>query len=168
MKPAGPGGPPPLSEEWFIQQKKLLKQAGMDKTSAAEAAHDTYTPSPEAAKLPATRQEKFLASAKAEILKMDYSSEEFVPDATRRLVDTALEQEFGQEIISKPGYAQMQHKITRTILEDERYREMMEEFLSLLVLSAQPREDREEEGQGQPAPEEEVEEPPAEGEPHQA
>ncbi len=138
MDPLRPAGPPPLSEEWFHQQKKLLKQSGIEKTSAAEAAHDVYTPSPQAQELPTTPQEKFLASARSEILKMDPGAESFVPDATSRLVDSALEQEFGEEIASKPGYPQMQARITRTILGDTRYREMMEEFLQILLGSERP------------------------------
>ena len=50
----------------------------------------------------------------------------------------ALEQEFGEEIASKPGYPQMQARITRTILGDARYREMMEEFLQILLGSERP------------------------------
>lgn len=133
LDPLRPVGPPPLSEEWFHQQKKLLRQSGVEKTSASEAAHDVYTPSPQARQLPTTPQEKFLASARSEILKMDPAGQSFVPDATSRLVDSALEQEFGQEIARKPGYPQMQAKITRTILGDPRYREMMEEFLHILL-----------------------------------
>lgn len=133
LDPLRPGGPPPLSEEWFHQQKKLLKQSGIEKSSAAHAAHDVYTPSPQAQELTATPQEKFLASARSEILKMDPGAETFLPDATSRLVDSALEQEFGEEIARKPGYPQMQARITRTILEDPRYREMMEDFLQILV-----------------------------------
>ena len=133
LDPLRPVGPPPLSEEWFHQQKKLLKQSGMEKSSASEAAHDVYTPSPQARQLPTTAQEKFQDSARSEILNMDPRANRFVPDATSRLVDSALEQEFGEEIASKPGYPQMQAKITRTILGDPRYREMMEEFLHILL-----------------------------------
>ena len=141
LDPLRPGGPPPLSEEWFHQQKKLLKQSGVEKTSAAHASHDVYTPSPQAQQLPATPQEKFLASARSEILKMDAGSENFVPEATARLVDSALGQEFGDEIARKPGYPQMQARITRAILEDPRYREMMEDFLQVLVETERARQE---------------------------
>jgi len=138
LDPLRPAGPPPLSEEWFHQQKKLLKQSGVEKTSAASAAHDVYTPSPQAQELPTTPQEKFLASARSQIMQMDPGAEGFVPEATSFLVDSALEQEFGEEIASKPGYPQMQARITRTILGDARYREMMEEFLQILLGSERP------------------------------
>ena len=150
MDPLRPAGPPPLSEEWFHQQKKLLKQSGVEKSSAAQAAHDVYTPSAQAQELPATPQEKFLASARSEILKMDPGSENFVPDATSRLVDSALEQEFGEEIAQKPGYPQMQARITRTILGDPRYREMMEEFLSVLLDSEHPPKPQDAPGEQEP------------------
>lgn len=132
-----PGGIAPLSEEWFLQQKKLLKQAKME-TAAPADAHDVFSLSPEAAgQLPQDKYESFLDIAKNHILKMDKNSKSFLPDATSKLVASALEQEYGQQIVENPGYPQMKAKITKKILTDPRYKEMVEEFLQLLSLSEQ-------------------------------
>lgn len=135
MDPLRPGGFVPLSEEWFHQQKKLLKQSGVDKTSASESANDVYMPSEAAQELPATDQERFLESARTSIMELDPGSEGFVPEATSRLVDSCLGQVFGEQIASNPGYPQMQAKITGSILGDSRYREVVEDFLEVLVAS---------------------------------
>ena len=116
-------------------QKKLLKEGGVERTSAASAVHDVYSPSEAAQQLPSTPEEKFLESARSEILKMDPSSESFLPNATSARVDSALEQVFGQEVGKNPGYPQMQAKITTTILREEHYREVVEDFLEVLVKS---------------------------------
>lgn len=130
-----PSGITPLTEEWFHQQKKLLKQAKME-TSAPMDAHDIFSFSPEAeVQLPNDKFDTFLETAKNHILKMDKNSKNFLPDATSRLVSTALEQEYGQNIIQNPGYPQMKSTITKKILTDPKYKEIVEEFLQLLSLS---------------------------------
>ncbi|MEW6281433.1 MAG: hypothetical protein AB1758_22680 [Candidatus Eremiobacterota bacterium] len=127
----------------------------MDRHSAAEAS-DVYSPSEAAQKLPSTKQEKFLTTVMAQLEQMDEQSETFVDDATQKLVDSALEQEFGEEIQHKPGYPQMQHKITRTILSDPHYREIVEDFLYCVLehkgrqgdgSQGQEREEEEEDGE---------------------
>ncbi len=143
LVPGGAGGPVggpssagqiPLTAEWFERQKKLLKQAGMEEATSIERA-DTYTPSEAAKKLPSTPSEKFLHNVKASILAMDPNSETFLPEATEKLVGGVLEQEYGEHVLRDPGYPQMQEKITRTLLEDERYREIITDFLEVLLMS---------------------------------
>jgi hypothetical protein len=130
-----PGGIAPLSEEWFLQQKKLLKQAKMETTAPTDA-HDVFSLSPEAAtQLPQNKYESFLETAKNNILKMDKNSKNFLDKATSRLVSTALEQEFGEGIAHNPGFPQMKATITKRILNDPKYKEIVEEFLQLLSLS---------------------------------
>lgn len=136
--PGGPGGPVPganipLTEEWFKAQKKALKQAGM--TEAAEGSSDVYTPSAAAQKLPSTKDEKFLASVKPEIMALDPDSETFLPEATEKLVGSVIEQEYGEHASRDPGYPQMQEKIARTILENPEYREMVADFLDILLMT---------------------------------
>ncbi|MDQ7822980.1 MAG: hypothetical protein RDV48_09325 [Candidatus Eremiobacteraeota bacterium] len=134
---AKPGGMAPLTEEFYLQQKKQLKQAKMETTAPMDA-HDVFSLSPEAAtQLPKDKFESFLETAKNNILKMDPNSKNFLPDATSRLVSSALEQEFGEGIIQNPGYPQMKAKLTKRILSDPKYRDIMEEFLTLLNLSEQ-------------------------------
>ncbi len=135
------GAAPPLSAEWFQQQKKLLKESGMEKTSAASMADDIYTPSAAAAEslqdaqAHETPEEKFLESARTEIMKLDPGSEAFVPEATSALVEKALGQVFGDKVARSPGFPQMHDKITNTILGDEKCREVIEDFLEILVQS---------------------------------
>ena len=132
-----PGGITPLTEEWFHQQKKLLKQSKMETTAPTDA-HDVFSLSPEAAgQLPKDKFESFLDIAKGHILKMDKNSKNFLPDATSQLVSSALEHEFGEEIAQNPGYPQMKATITRRILNDPKYKDIIEEFLELLSLSEQ-------------------------------
>lgn len=127
----------PLTEEWYLQQKKLLRQAGMEPPTPAEA-RDVYTPSLEARPhLPKDKFEAFLQVAKNHILKMDRNSETFLPDATSKIVSTALEQEFGEKVAQDPGFPQMKATITRRILNDARYREMVEKFLELISLTSE-------------------------------
>lgn len=149
--PGGPGGPIPgvnipFTEEWFKAQKKLMKESGM--TEAAEGSSDVYTPSAAAQKLPSTKDEKFLASVKPEIMALDPDSETFLPEATEKLVGSVIEQEYGEHASRNPGYPQMQEKITRTILDNPDYRERMADFLDILLMT-RPHQD---EGAVQPDP----------------
>ena len=139
-------GQVPLSPEWFDAQKaKLKKESIGEKATAAEKAVDShtevYTPSAAAQKLPATKEEKFLDSVKAEILKLDPEDEHFVDDATGSLIDGVLSQEYGQEFKRKKPYRQMKQKLTRTILSDPDHRGAVEDFLTVLILSERAREE---------------------------
>lgn len=134
VKPPGASGPQPVTEEWFIQQKKLLKAAKMEQPTGIEA-HDIFTPSPEMeALIGKDKYESFFEMAKTHILKMDRNSESFLPQATQKIVSTALEQEYGEKVTKDPGYPQMEKTLTKKILDDPRYREMVEEFLKTLSL----------------------------------
>lgn len=106
----------------------------MQEATSTERA-DLYTPSEAAQKLPSSKEEKFLASVKPDILSMDPESETFVPDATEKLVGSVIEQEYGEHVLRNPGFPQMQEKIARTILEDDRYREIVTDFLDVLLMT---------------------------------
>jgi len=128
-------GPPPLTTEWFETQKKKMKEAGVDKTSASEKAHDVYTPSTAAQGLPSTKQEKFLENIKPALLELDPEDEEFLPKATRKLVDGVIGQEYGEHFTRNPAYPQMQDKIARTILDDPNHRDAVEDFMNIFLLT---------------------------------
>lgn len=145
MDPLKPGQVP-LSAEWFeVQKNKMKKEVGADKNSASEKAHDVYTPSVAAQKLPGTKQENFLESVKPEILKLDPEDEDFVDNATGKLIDGVLVQEYGEHFKRKPAYSQMKRKLTKTILNDPDHREAVEDFLSVLMLTERPERGHEEE-----------------------
>ena len=129
-------GQVPLTTEWFETQKKMLKQAGIDKQAASEKANDTLELSEAAKGLPSTKQDKFLESVKPEILKLDPEDGDFVSQATSKLVDGVLGQEYGEHFTRSSSYKQMHLKIARTILGDPNHRENVESFLSLLLLSS--------------------------------
>ena len=122
----------PLTEEWFHQQKKLLKEGKMETPATAEEAADVYTPSPQAAELSKTKPQVFMENVKSSLLKMDPASEHYLPEATSFLVNSALRQEFGEEIISNPGYSQMEQVLTRTILNNPKHTEIIQDFLELV------------------------------------
>ena len=122
----------PFTEEWFHQQKKLLKNSEASKAALGEAA-DVYTPSEAAQQLPSTPQEKFLAAAKSGIAKLDPQSEGFMSEATSVLVESALGQVFGESISQNPGFPQMNAKITQKLLSD--YGEVIGDFLEVMVQS---------------------------------
>lgn len=137
-----PSGVPPLqgaafSEDFQIQQKKLRQQTGVEQHPETKS-RDVFTPSPEAAKLQKSKFDAFLDIAKNHILKMDRNSETFLPEATSYLVKSALEQEYGDKLSQDPGYGQMKQVLTNQVLNDPRYREMVEEFLELITLSESP------------------------------
>jgi hypothetical protein len=66
---------------------------------------------------------------------MDKNSKNFLDKATSSLVSSALEKEFGEEIAQSPGFPQMKATITKRILNDPKYKEIVEEFLQLLSLT---------------------------------
>ena len=117
-------------------QKKMLKQTGVSKTSAAEGT-DNVSLSSEAAQAqeamgtnaPQTPQERFLADAVSQLSKLDPQSDAFFYESVSTLVDSALREAFGGRLGMSRGYPQMKDKIVRTIMQDERYQDIVGDFL---------------------------------------
>lgn len=129
-------GPPPLSTAWFETQKKKMKEStGQDQTAPTGKASDVYTPSSAAQGLPSTKQEKFLENVKTGLLELDPEDEEYLPKATKKLVDGVIGQEYGEHFTNNPAYPQMQNKIAKTILADPAHREAVEDFLSVFQMT---------------------------------
>jgi len=141
-KPAGlgglgglPGGMP-LSEEWFKLQKKNFEQAGMMDTPASIKPEDVANLTPQAAQeLNKTKYDTFLDNIKQEIMTLDPDSEDFLPQATGRLVNSALKQEYGEKLTQDPGYPQMEAVIVKTIMDNPTHTEAVQDFLGLLISS---------------------------------
>lgn len=134
--PAKLAGLMPMTEEMAISHKKLRKQSKTDSLAAEEEVTDTSFLSQEASEeLPKNKFEGFLKTAKSDIMKLDGNSEKFLQEATARLVSSALEREFGQEITRDSGYPQMKESLTRRIAANPKYREIVENFLTTLQLS---------------------------------
>jgi len=119
-------------------QKKMLKQTGVSKTSAAEGM-DNVSLSSEAAQAqealgaessaPQTPQERFLADAVSQLSRLDPQSDAFFYESVSTLVDSALREAFGGRLGMSRGYPQMKDKIVRTIMQDERYQGIVGDFI---------------------------------------
>ena len=119
-------------------QKKMLKQTGVSKTSAAEGT-DNVSLSSEAAQAqealgagtttPQTSQERFLADAVSQLSRLDPQSDAFFYESVSTLVDSALREAFGGRLGLSRGYPQMKDKIVRTIMQDERYQDIVGDFM---------------------------------------
>lgn len=131
--PIGPGGGIPFSTEWLKAQKKALKEGGIKDES--EIASDRAALSEKAKKeaFKATKSGKMLKSMKAKLGELDTDSEDFLEEATERVVDSVLDEEYGENLKEKPGYSSMQEKIAQTILENDASRQAIEEFIELLL-----------------------------------
>lgn len=133
--PIGPGGGIPFSTEWLQAKKKQLKKAGMADATDTEA-HDVSTLSKDAQALAKSeaKDQKMLTKMRAEMAGLDTESDTFLQDATEKLLDSVIEQEYGESFKKKPGYGNMQDKITQTILENPASREALTDFFELLLM----------------------------------
>lgn len=127
----GPGAGIPLTTEWLQAQKKALKEQG--KTEATEKAADHSTLSSDAQKLSSTKDERMLKTMRAELSQLDTNSESFMQEATEKLIDSVIDQEYGEHFKGKPGYANLQEKLTQTVLDNPTSRDALAEFFELLL-----------------------------------
>lgn len=134
--PSGPigGGHVPLSAEWLRQQAKAAKKAHSKSTGETEESSELYSPSDAAKGLAVTKDEKMLQAMKAELAKLDPESESFMEEATGKLIDSVIDQEYGESFKDKPGYENLQEKLLNTILDNETTREAIGDFLELLLI----------------------------------
>ncbi len=156
----GPGAGIPLTTEWLQAQKKALKKAGL--TDATEESSDSATLSSAAKELSSTKDERMLKSMRESLADLDTESESFLQDATERLIDSVIDQEYGEHFKKKPGYSNLQEKLTKTVLDNPASREALADFFELLLLveGEQPDEDeapeRDESGEDEDAQEDEA------------
>lgn len=129
----GPGAGIPLTTEWLQAQKKALKEQG--KTEATEKASDMSTLSSDAQKLSSTKDERMLKTMRAELSNLDPQSETFMQEATEKLIDSVIDQEYGEHFKDKPGYAGLQEKLTQTVLENPTSAAALSEFFELLLMT---------------------------------
>lgn len=139
MDPIDPGMirnfQPPVTSEIAAEVKKKSKETEMDSDKEVTDSSDVFVPSDTMKNLPQKKKEAFMAEAKAEIAKLDPDSETFVDDATQKLVNSALKNEYGKKFTKKKEYQQMEAVLTNTILRDPRYRAIIEEFLGTMLES---------------------------------
>ena len=116
--------------------KKAADAAKKQATGATEAedAGEVYNPSDAAKGLAVTKEEKMLQTMKAELAKLDPDAEGFMEEATGKLIDSVIDQEYGESFKKKPGYENLQDKLVETVLNSEAYEEV-EDFFKLLLLA---------------------------------
>lgn len=132
--PIGGGGHIPFSAEWLKKAADAAKKQATGKTEAEEAS-ESYKPSDAAKGLAVTKDEKMLQTMKAELSQLDPESQSFMEEATEKLIDSVIEQEYGEAFKEKSGYENLQEKLLRTILENEQTREAVGDFYELLLIT---------------------------------
>lgn len=130
----GPGAGIPLTTEWLQAQKKALKEQGKTDATDTDKA-DLSTLSSDAQKLSSTKDERMLKTMRSELSKLDTGSENFLQEATEKLIDSVIDEEYGEHFKGKPGYANLQEKLTQTVLENPNFRDALSEFFDLLLLT---------------------------------
>ena len=157
---AGPGGVSggghvPFSAEWLRQAGRMAKQQATGKTADTSETGETANLSEAAQKLAITKDEKMLQAMKAELAGLDPESETFMEEATGKLIDSVIDQEYGESFKKKPGYENLQDKLMSTILSNEASREAVADFFELLLLAEELNEEEEWDDEEQAEEEEE-------------
>lgn len=138
----GPGGHVPLSAEWLRQAGRMAKKQATNKSEASEAS-ESASLSEAAQKLAITKDEKMLQAMKAELAGLDPESESFMEEATGKLIDSVIDQEYGESFKKKPGYENLQDKLMSTILSNQDSRDAVADFFELLLLAEEINEEDE-------------------------
>lgn len=157
---AGPGGVSggghvPFSAEWLRQAGRMAKQQATGKAADTSETGETANLSEAAQKLAITKDEKMLQAMKAELAGLDPESETFMEEATGKLIDSVIDQEYGESFKKKPGYENLQDKLMSTILSNEASREAVADFFELLLLAEELNEEEDWEDEEQAEEEEE-------------
>ena len=135
----GPGAGIPLTTEWLQAQKKALKEGG--KVEATEKAADLSELSKDAQQLSTTKEQRMLGAMREELAKLDTDSETFLQEATEKLIDSVIEQEYGEHFKKQPGYGNLQEKLTQTVLDNANSRDALSEFFELLLVTERDEDD---------------------------
>jgi hypothetical protein len=130
----GPGGNVPFSAEWLRNQAKLAKKSQTGSADESGSLKESTNLSEAAQRLAITKDEKMLQAMKAELAKLDPESETFMEEATEKLIDSVIDQEYGESFKKKSGYSNLQDKLLGTILSNEATREAVADFFELLLM----------------------------------
>ena len=77
----------------------------------------------------------FRNSAIKNLSNLDENSENFLEEATDRIVESALKKEFGSKMTKNKGFSAMKSSILKQILENDEQREKIELFINDLMPS---------------------------------
>ena len=152
--PIGGGGHIPFSAEWLKKAADAAKKQATGKTDSEEIS-EKATLSDAAKGLAVTKDEKMLQAMKAELAGLDPESETFMEEATGKLIDSVIDQEYGESFKKKPGYENLQDKLMSTILSNEASREAVADFFELLLLAEELNEEEDWDDEEQAEEEEE-------------
>jgi len=144
--PIGGGGHIPFSAEWHKKAADAAKKQATGKTDSEEIS-EKATLSDAAKGLAVTKDEKMLQTMKAELSQLDPQSETFMEEATEKLIDSVIEQEYGEAFKEKSGYEGLQEKLLRTILQNDETREAVGDFYELLLITEELNDEEEFEGE---------------------
>lgn len=132
--PTGPTGPNFFSADALRNLGKHARDASSSKpTDESGEVSDSSALSDAAKGLPITKDEKMLQAMKAELSQLDPNSETFLEEATEKLIDSVIEQEYGEAFKGKPGYENLQEKLVNVILSNPETKDAVEEFYDLLL-----------------------------------
>lgn len=123
------GFQPPVTAELAAEVKKKTKETEMDQDKELDESGDIFTLSEDSESMPGKKKSAFFEEAKSEISKLDSESENFVDQATQKLVNSALKNEYGKKFTNKKEFKVMEEALTQQIMHDPRYRRIIEEFL---------------------------------------
>ena len=133
----------------------MAKQSATNKAADTSETGETANLSEAAQKLAITKDEKMLQAMKAELAGLDPESETFMEEATGMLIDSVIDQEYGESFKKKPGYENLQDKLMSTILSNEASREAVADFFELLLLAEELNEEEDWDDEEQAEEEEE-------------
>lgn len=81
------------------------------------------------------KMQEFRNSAIKNLSNLDENSENFLEEATDRIVESALKKEFGSKMAKNKGFSAMKSSILKQILENDEQREKIELFINDLMPS---------------------------------
>lgn len=142
--PVGGGGHIPFSAEWLKKAADAAKKSQTGETTETSGTKEQASLSDAAKGLAITKQEKMLQTMKAELSHLDPESETFMEEATEKLIDSVIDQEYGEGLKKKPGYGNLQEKLLETILTNEATRDAVGDFFELLLMVEEHPEEEEE------------------------
>ena len=81
------------------------------------------------------KMQEFRNSAIENLSHLDENSEDFLEQATDKIVESALKKEFGSKMAKNKGFSAMKSSILKQILENDEQREKIEIFINDLMPS---------------------------------
>ena len=129
------------TEEIYTSQKKAKNESNspVEKHSSSflgVQSKDTSAISEQAQQQAENEKlQEFRNSAIKNLSNLDENSEDFLEQATDKIVESALKKEFGSKMAKNKGFSAMKSNILKQILENDEKREKIETFINDLMPS---------------------------------